>query len=418
MYRTLWMTLLSAAMFALPGAVAAQVSVRLVVIIPVEEQPPERIFVSLSTDNWAPEGRPLERIADGLYEARIKLPARRVVEYKFKRGPNWSTVEKDAAGREIANRYIRIPQGVSEYTVFHQVERWAGRAPPRMSRKASFQRLAALGHGTPEGEHSTRTGQIRVHPNIFSERLGNVRQVDVYLPPGYNRDRKRRYPVLYMQDGQNVFDVATSYGVYEWEVDETCQRLIRERSIEPLIVVGIHNTSERTAEYTPFKDNTLGGGKGDAYLAFVVHTLKPFIDRTYRTRPEQEHTGIGGSSLGGLISLYALWKHPDVFSKAAALSPTLEWADGRILTMIASEPAPASARLWIDMGTREGDEADDRARRIEKLRAAVAVVKKAGLTADEVLHAEEVPGGTHHETAWAARIDRILAFLYPAPSKK
>jgi predicted alpha/beta superfamily hydrolase len=140
------------------------------------------------------------------------------------------------------------------------------------------------------------------------------RDLVVWLPPNYEADVTRRYPVVYMHDGQNIFDPATSAFGTDWSVDETVDELIKKKSIEPVIVVGIYNTKDRMKEYTP-------GDTDTAYMNFVVQTVKPFIDSTYRTRPDRNNTIVGGSSAGGLISFMLVWEHPDIFSKAICMSP-------------------------------------------------------------------------------------------------
>ena len=146
----------------------------------------------------------------------------------------------------------------------------------------------------------------------------------VYLPPGYVEDTGRTYPVLYMHDGQNLFDPATAFGGNEWRLDDTAEELIERGAIEPLIIVGIYNTGEqRIHEYTPTTDPKLGGGKADLYGKMLVEEVKPFIEKTYRTLPGPENTGMGGSSLGGLVTLHLGIQYPQVFGKLAVLSPSV-----------------------------------------------------------------------------------------------
>src|SRR5262249_43850872 len=153
--------------------------------------------------------------------------------------------------------------------------------------------------------------------------LNNDRDVLVYLPPGYEKERQKRYSVFYLNDGQNLFDGATAFVPgQEWHVDETAESLISSGKVDPLIIVGIDNAgNDRVNEYTPVADEKYKGGRADLYGRMLVEELKPFIDSTYRTRKDAGHTGIGGSSLGALVSLYLGFKYPDVFRKVAALSP-------------------------------------------------------------------------------------------------
>jgi len=176
----------------------------------------------------------------------------------------------------------------------------------------------------------------------------------VYLPPGYKPRAARRYPVLYLQDGQNVFDKATSFGE-EWHVDETAQALIEQGQIEPLIVVAIYNTGEhRVDEYTPTKVADKGGGSADLYGRMLVEEIKPLIDRKYKTLPSAASTGLGGSSLGGLLTMHLAIKYPTAFNRLAVLSPSVWWDNRVILREVQELPAKLPLKIWLDAGTAEG----------------------------------------------------------------
>lgn len=254
---------------------------------------------------------------------------------------------------------------------------------------------------------STRTGLFRTHAEFPSKFLKSARTVLVHLPPGYEESPERRYPVLYLQDGQNLFDGATSFiPGQEWRVDETAERLIHEKKIEPLIQVGIYNSGvDRLDEYTPMSDARGRGGKGELYSRFLIEELKPFIDRTYRTLPKGKHTGLGGSSLGGLISLSVGLKHPEAFSRLAILSPSVWWADRAILKEITWK---LPLRLWVDIGTAEGSSALPDARLLRDTLVA------HGWREGEDLTYREFAGATHSESAWAERFDQVLLALFPA----
>src|SRR5207302_853409 len=182
----------------------------------------------------------------------------------------------------------------------------------------------------------TLTGNIHCHRQFPSRTLGNRRDILVYLPPGYRRFLRRRYPVLYLQDGQNLFDAATAFAGVEWGVDETAQRLIRRKLIEPTIIVAIANTGpDRIHEYAPTrgiidskaKRKKRSRGLARKYGKFLIQELKPLIDSKYRTKPEAEFTGLGGASLGGLLVMtLGLW-FPNVFSRLAVMSPSVWWDD-------------------------------------------------------------------------------------------
>lgn len=255
----------------------------------------------------------------------------------------------------------------------------------------------------------TRTGEFRSHEAFQSRHLPDDHSVIVYLPPGYEESPQRRYPVLYMQDGQNLFDEETAFAGNEWHVDETAQRLIAEGLIAPLIIVGIWNAGEaRVDEYTPtFDSSQEAGGKANLYARMLIEELKPHIDATYRTRPEPEHTGIGGSSLGALLALHLALTHPSTFRRVAALSPAIWW-DGRILVrevLTLAERPPL--RIWLDAGTAEGKEVIDDAR---LLRDALLA---RGWRLDHDLRYLESEGAGHDESAWASRMPQVLQYLFP-----
>ena len=239
----------------------------------------------------------------------------------------------------------------------------------------------------------------------------------VYLPPGYRQGRERRYPVLYFQDGQNVFDAATAFAGVEWEVDETSERLVRAGSMAPTIVVAVANTPDRVAEYTPVPDPMRGGigGGAETYARFLIQELKPFIDARYRTLAGPEWTGIAGSSLGGLAALYLGWAHPGTFTRLGLVSPSVSWADQSILRFVRRMPRPP-ARIWLDIGTAEGSSPGMARQVVSSVRALRRVMLTQGFVLGQDLAYHEVQGAGHHEAAWAARVEPMLRFLFPPSS--
>jgi len=254
----------------------------------------------------------------------------------------------------------------------------------------------------------TLTGDIRVHQSFPSADGQHDRTVLVYLPPGYEA-AEERYPVLYLHDGQNVFDQATAFAD-EWGVDETAQQLIATRRIEPLIIVAISNAGDRRVdEYTPTVNPAVGGGGGaDIYGCMVVDDLKPFIDATYRTRPDVTNTAMGGSSLGGLVTLYLGLRYATTFGKLAVLSPSVWWDDGAIVRVVDALSTKTSQRIWLDAGTREGADVIPDIRRLRD-----ALVAKGWSIAGDLMYFE-ARGGEHNERSWAKRVGPFLKFLFPS----
>jgi predicted alpha/beta superfamily hydrolase len=251
--------------------------------------------------------------------------------------------------------------------------------------------------------------RLRRHEQFASRVVEEKHDFIVYLPPQYEAQPDSRYPVLYLQDGQNLFDPETSFikGNY-WRIGETADELIAAGEVEPLIVVGIYNTGlRRIDEYTPVEDRRLGGGRADAYGQMIVEELKPFVEHTYRTLPGAENCGMGGSSLGGLVSLYLGLRYTWVFSKLAVLSPSVWWHDRAILKTVAQIARKPDLRIWLDVGTREGRRALPDARALKK-----ALTSKGWKLRKDLAYTE-VRGGEHSELAWALRVAPMLKFLFP-----
>ena len=265
----------------------------------------------------------------------------------------------------------------------------------------------------------TLTGNIHCHRQFPSRTLGNRRDILVYLPPGYRRFLRRHYPVLYLQDGQNLFDAATAFAGVEWGVDETAQRLIRRKLIEPTIIVAIANTGpDRIHEYAPTrgvidskaKRKKRSRGLARKYGKFLIQELKPFIDSKYRTKPEAEFTGLGGSSLGGLLVMtLGLW-FSNVFSRLAVMSPSVWWDNEVIVRGVLALEKKLPLRIWLDTGTAEPG--------WERTRNLCAALVERGWNLHDDLEYHEIEGADHSEAAWSARVDPMLRFLYPPPAPK
>jgi predicted alpha/beta superfamily hydrolase len=248
---------------------------------------------------------------------------------------------------------------------------------------------------------------------LHSSHLSDGRELTIFLPPGYEEQIERRYPVLYLHDGQNLFDPTTAFGGIHWRAGETATALITAGRIEPLIIAGIANKgAKRIHEYTPTHDRRRGGGAAEAYGRLIIHEVKPFVDATFRTLTRREHTSIGGSSLGGLVSLYLGLTLPLVFGTVVAMSPSVWWDRRAILRDVRGAAALVDKpRIWLDMGTAESRGAGSARRVLEDVRLLRAGLLKAGWIEGQNLHYEEVEGGTHSEQAWGDRFSRILQWL-------
>ncbi len=387
------------------SAEAAEITFR--VEVPDDTPTADSIHVAGDFQGWDPgsAGHRLALASDGRYVITLTLPPGPIA-FKFTRG-DWARVEKGASGEEIANRVVRVD---GDEIVDAVVRSWADRRP--------------AGSPSPPPRRSTITGEVRTLeiPGF----LGG-RRVWVYVPPDYHAEPERRYPVLYMLDGQNAFDAATSFAG-EWRADETSEALVPRGEIAPAIVVAIANGGERRLdEYTPFVDAHRGGGGGRAHLESIIRMVMPVVDERFRTLTGPEHTALVGSSLGGLMALYAVHAFPDVFGMVGAVSPSLAWADHAIFDWIASEsPAPddpsARARIYVDMGTREsgvlrdadGNGIDDA---VDDVRELGARLIASGRSPGVGLKIVEDEGGRHDERTWAERFPDVLRFLFPPEAR-
>jgi len=248
------------------------------------------------------------------------------------------------------------------------------------------------------------------HEQFPSRFLRNQRDLIVYLPPDYDDHSERHFPVLYLHDGQNLFDGATSFipGM-DWHVGQTADDCIRSGRVAPLIIVGIYNAGkQRLSEYTPTRAPKLGGGRANRYAKFLLEEVQPMVKANYRILSGSENTGIGGSSLGGLVSLYLGLRQPNVFGRIAALSPSVWWNQRIILRFAEAAPVYPAPRIWLDIGTREGPRIVDD---VERFRD---VLLRKGWQLGRDLSYQRVEGAEHNEAAWAARVGPFLEFLFPA----
>jgi predicted alpha/beta superfamily hydrolase len=256
---------------------------------------------------------------------------------------------------------------------------------------------------------------VRVHAGFVSRFLKNERTISVYVPPGYEQDGERAYPLLILQDGQNLFDPETSFVRGQtWRVAEHADAAIEAGQVEPLVIAGVANAGERRlAEYTPVRDWKLGGGEAAAYGEMLTRELLPFLHTEYRLQRGAEATGLGGSSLGGLVSLWIGLRRTDVFGKLAVLSPSAWWNHRYILRFV-EDVAPEvrhRPRIWLDVGEREGRRTLADAEMLHER------LLRQGWRDQDELHFETFAEGAHNEASWATRVRPMLRFLFPARSE-
>jgi metallo-beta-lactamase class B len=346
------------------------------IIVSAPDNKPDYIFAAGSFNGWDPAAIDfqLTKNAKGQYQIQISNAPSGDYEFKFTKG-SWATVECKKEGRDIGNRSVTIQSDTTlEYTVEAWKDEFAG---------------AEIKH--------TACSHVKIIDTAFAiPQLNRTRRIWIYLPEGYATS-KTHYPVLYLQDGQNVFDAATSFAG-EWGVDETLDSLIA-KGTRACIVVGIDNGGEkRMNEYSPFDTELRTGkdtkqflkGEGDAYVDFMVNTLKPFIDENYRTRKEKESTMIAGSSMGGLISYYALVKYPNVFGEAGVFSPSF-WIVPDLDKLMEESVHKLNAKIFFYAGEQEDET-------MVKLMDSVA--DRVGVSTPSIIYKVVDPEGKHNEPTW------------------
>ena len=274
--------------------------------------------------------------------------------------------------------------------------------------------LRSLSPAAPAPQHSA---VIERHPAFASMHV-QPRDVQVWLPPGYAQEPTRRYPVLYLHDGQNVFEAPA--GGSSWQIGDTAQRLMQAGEVAPAIIVAVSSGATRIHDYTPVAmplEGRLMGGGAPAYRRFLLDELKPFIDRHYRSRPGRDNTALGGSSLGALVTMWLLLQEPQTFGAGLIVSPSVWWAERAILRDVASAAlAGQRPRLWLSTGLREPGSAVPGTRQLrDALLARAWSVSPTGQSENAELFYVEAPEAEHHERAWAAQVEGMLRFLYSKP---
>jgi predicted alpha/beta superfamily hydrolase len=258
------------------------------------------------------------------------------------------------------------------------------------------------------------TGDLRLH-EFSSRTFRNRRFLRVWLPPGYDdaANAGQRYPILYLNDGQNLFEPSTSFTGVDWQVDETADRLIREGVVPPMIVAGIDNAGkDRIREYMPYRSMQpmIMRVQGSRYPQFLIKEVMPFMAQHYRVATGPENTGLGGSSLGALIALYTAIARPEVFGRLLLESPSL-WASNRQLIKVSRPVRFWPERIFLAIGTAEAGQKDRDRSAVDDVREMAAIFRRARLD-DQRLAVTIEEGATHHESAWARRFPAALSFLF------
>jgi len=351
--------------------------------LPANTPDEDSIFMASSLNGWQPHDNTFlfQEAENGKYRLVVNA-VKDTFEYKICRG-DWKKVEVLGDGRDVDNR-IYFPD---VDTVRVKVHGWRDLMP-----KAKIK--------------STAGKNVRFMPtSIEMPELERRRTIVLYLPPNYFKSNY--FPVIYMQDGQNLFDDATAFAG-EWHVDEIMDSLYTYRGFAA-IVVGIYNGGdERLNEYSPWRNDSLGfGGDGDKYVDFVVKTLKPFIDEHYRTDPRAESTVIMGSSMGGLISLYTVLEHPKKFGKAAIFSPSM-WFSPNVWEFLSKVKPKGNQKMYFYGGEKEGENNE----MVEALDSVKSVLKGRGFDVDNDLKFVTQPDGRHSEFYWSREFPEAVKFLF------
>ncbi len=244
---------------------------------------------------------------------------------------------------------------------------------------------------------STASKQVSTF-SIEAPQLKTHKTIWVYTPKSYS-DSEKKYPVLYMFDAQNLFDAETSY-VGEWKIDEYLDTL----NDKEVIIVGIeHGNEKRLEELTPYPHEDYGGGKGDIFMQFIINTVKPHIDVTYRTKPDAKHTGIFGASLGGLMAFYATIKYPETFSMAGVFSPSF-WVSDKIYELANTTEISSSSKFFFLVGDKEGDSM------VPDQEKMVTLLLNKGVKTEQIQN-KIIEGGEHNEALWSSNFPEAFQWL-------
>lgn len=295
--------------------------------VPINTPANDFVFVAGSFNTWNPGNANFRLNSSGIYQRIITINNLSGNQtFKFTRG-TWETVEGNASGGYLPDRSHTV---VANDTLFLTIQSWEGNA-----------------------SNSTAANNVQILSNSFNmPELNRNRRIWLYLPPDYQTAQAKRYPVIYIQDGQNVFDAATSFSG-EWEVDETLNQLFSQGNYGAIVVAIDNGGGDRLNEYSPWVNSQYGGGQGNQYVDFLKNTLKPYIDNNYRTLTTSPNTAIIGSSMGGLISMYANAKYPSTFGKAGIFSPAFWFSRNDLIGYLNGVSISAPIKNYYVAGTNE-----------------------------------------------------------------
>ncbi|QOW11964.1 alpha/beta hydrolase [Kaistella flava (ex Peng et al. 2021)] len=340
-----------------------------------------KIFMANSSNNWNPNDPKFELKKDSSRNYTLQITENKgTLEYKFTQG-NWEIAEGDENGNKLENRKLFF--STNPQTIENQIVSWEKSA---INKNTASENVKVLSE------------------NFYIPQLKTSRRIWIYLPPDYSTSNKK-YPVIYMQDAQNLFNDATSFSG-EWKVDETLNQLFAEGNRDA-IVVGIENGgAERLNEYSPWKNEKYGGGKGDAYTEFLAKTLKSYIDKNYRTLPQAKNTALIGSSMGGLISFYAGLKYPEKFGKLGVFSPSF-WYDFKDLNLFVSENSKnlTPTKFYFLSGTKESENM------VSDIQKIIPILIKKGVPESNIKTKFD-EDGTHSESYWSREFGAAYLWLF------
>ncbi|TSA27217.1 MAG: histidine kinase [Ignavibacteriales bacterium] len=326
--------------------------------------------------DWQPDKVLLDNEGNTIWSKKFEIVKSSRLEYKFTKG-SWAT---EALGNDSSVPQNSILVANRDTTVSVTILNWRD--------KFNFKVKGQI------------TGTVKYHKNFVLPGL-RARDIFVWLPPDYETNIKKHYPVFYMHDGQNLVDPKTSNTFIDWQIDETADSLIRAGEVGPFIIVGINNTDDRETEYsnTPL---------GKLYMKLIVEQIKPFFDKKYRTLPEAKHTAVGGSSMGGLISFICAWDYPNVFSKAACFSPAFLFRDFDYTKIIQEDKSPKKKLLiYIDNGGAGLETVLQPG--VDKM---IEVLKKKGYKEGKDLFIFIDKNAEHNEAAWAKRVWKPIKIFF------